>query len=249
MSTKKYFIYNGENELGPFNKSQLKSEHLDRNTQVWHEGLNEWKNISEISELQDLLRPTPKTENPPPKRNKPQTTKPLSFLLIGIGICLIAAFFNNTTQGEGSSLVAEPEDTTVEWQAEQARLKDEQLTAKNMNYRNNWPQYIKASHGSYYSHDILGGITGLTVKVNNTTDYILDQVTVEVEYIKLNGGLYKAEHVSLFGIKPNEAMQVNAPDSDRGTSVRIKIVEVMSKKMHFCYPINNGNMNDPWFCK
>lgn len=54
---KKYYLYNGTRQYGPFSFAELKHQHLYRNTPVWHEGLNEWVMAGSVEELQDILPP------------------------------------------------------------------------------------------------------------------------------------------------------------------------------------------------
>jgi hypothetical protein len=68
---------------------------------------------------------------------------------------------------------------------ERKRLNDE-LTKKNMNYRNNWEQYITITNGDYKASS-LGGIYGLEVIIVNNTDYLLDEVSAEILYRKARG--------------------------------------------------------------
>ncbi len=59
---KKYYLYNGARQYGPFSFAELKHQHLLRDTPVWHEGLNEWVKAGTVQELQEILPPA----TPPP---------------------------------------------------------------------------------------------------------------------------------------------------------------------------------------
>jgi hypothetical protein len=59
---KKYYLYNGARQFGPFTLAELKHQHLHRDTHVWYEGLNEWVKAGTVPELQELLPPA----TPPP---------------------------------------------------------------------------------------------------------------------------------------------------------------------------------------
>jgi hypothetical protein len=59
---KKYYLYNGTCQFGPFTLAQLKHQNLHRDTHVWYEGLNEWVKAGTVQELQELLPPA----TPPP---------------------------------------------------------------------------------------------------------------------------------------------------------------------------------------
>ena len=59
---KKYYLYNGARQYGPFSYAELKHQHLLRDTPVWYEGLNEWVKAGSVEELQAILPPAA----PPP---------------------------------------------------------------------------------------------------------------------------------------------------------------------------------------
>jgi len=96
--------------------------------------------------------------------------------------------------------------------------------------RENITSYVKAERNSY-TPSVFGGISGLTISVSNTTDYILDQVRVKVDYIKANGGIYKSEYVDFNLLEPGTKLTLPAPRSSRGTSVNYGIESIKSKPL------------------
>lgn len=52
---KEYFIFNGQDTIGPLSKLKLFSQNITKETLVWYEGLNEWKRAGDIEELADLF--------------------------------------------------------------------------------------------------------------------------------------------------------------------------------------------------
>ena len=61
---KSYFVSkNSQPKEGPFNLEQLKKIKIDKDTLVWYEGLEEWKNANEIDELKDLISSGMKKKN------------------------------------------------------------------------------------------------------------------------------------------------------------------------------------------
>lgn len=54
---RKYYLYNGARQYGPFSFAELKHQHLLRDTPVWYEGLNEWRLAGSVEELQEILPP------------------------------------------------------------------------------------------------------------------------------------------------------------------------------------------------
>ena len=60
-----YYIAYENKQVGPFTKEELKEKRLTKNTLVWHEGLNDWTEAKNVSEIADLVSATP-----PPLPNK-----------------------------------------------------------------------------------------------------------------------------------------------------------------------------------
>ena len=123
------------------------------------------------------------------------------------------------------------------------------ISENNMGYRNNWSRYIAVTSNKFSSSD-WGGITDLAVIVYNKTDKKIDEIQVEVDYIKSNGGVFKTEFVSVMNVGPSSSKLVSAPSSERGTSIQMRIQSISAKSFNFCYPSGKrGNRNiDPYFC-
>jgi hypothetical protein len=150
---------------------------------------------------------------------------------------------------EAQENAASEEQQKEEVQAAQAKKANDALTAKNMNIRNNWEQFVHVDYDAPTVNYALGGISEFSVYLENTTPYMLEQVNVLVEYIRKNGNLYQTKTVSFYNIPAGSTDISVAPSSVNGVSVRCTITEIMSKKLHFCYPYDNGNPKDPYFCK
>lgn len=67
---KKYYLHNGTAEEGPFSMEELTEKNLEKDTEIWHEGLEDWTTVGEVEELKGLFKIT----TPPPI--KPKTTPP-----------------------------------------------------------------------------------------------------------------------------------------------------------------------------
>lgn len=52
---KKYFYTDGTRNFGPFSIEELKEKSISRETMVWFQELDEWKNAGSIQELNDLF--------------------------------------------------------------------------------------------------------------------------------------------------------------------------------------------------
>ncbi|WP_395058891.1 DUF4339 domain-containing protein [Flavobacterium sp.] len=277
---RKYFIHNGETENGPFDIEQLKTMQIKSETPIWYEGLQNWTTGNNVDELKDIINSNslpPKFENfaqqnsslnPPifskPSQEKiqndiPEKKKSLRkvYIISGVACALILFLFLNgnihpnrypeTNNYNGDNIFGIDSSAVY---TENDRINDE-LTAKNRNYRNNIEKYIGASTNRY-SYNELGGISNLDIIVTNNTEYLIDEANVNVNYIKDNGGIYKSEIVTIYNIPAKQDKSVSAPESDRGTSVEAKIQTISSKKLHMCYDNTfapKAGEIDPYFCK
>jgi hypothetical protein len=133
--------------------------------------------------------------------------------------------------------------------AEKKKLADAQAAqeAKEKNFRNRWPNYISFGSLNYTTKG--DGIQAFDVPLYNGTDAMLDKVTVRIEYLKKKETkIYKTETITITNIPPRTTVNGRAPESKKGEKVNVFITGITSKKLHFCYPVNNGNADDPYFC-
>lgn len=81
-----------------------------------------------------------------------------------------------------------------------------------------------------YKKVAFGGIRDLQLTVTNDSKYILENVIVELQYIKPNELPLKTENIQFSSIAPNAASTVRVPDTNRGIKVTFRIINV--KKRH-----------------
>jgi hypothetical protein len=74
-----------------------------------------------------------------------------------------------------------------------------------------------------------GGISKLELTVHNTSDYELDLVIVDLEYLKVNKELYKTETLYFKDVGANSSVTIAAPKSSRGNKINYKISLISSK--------------------
>lgn len=66
----KYFIHNGKEQVGPYSLEDLRHIDIKRNCLVWRDGLDDWTKITDLSELNEILK------NIPPDIKKSHSTPP-----------------------------------------------------------------------------------------------------------------------------------------------------------------------------
>jgi hypothetical protein len=192
--------------------------------------------------------------------NSPAKKKSILVPLLIVGIIFIGGLFiwslnrGNQTSSEVSTnnetVVSNPDVNVVpvNKEEEERKRKNQEITIKNMNFRNNWENYIKVEYSEPTVDYTLGGISEFNVNINNQTSYMLDQVDVFVQYIRKNGDVCQTKTVTIFNIPAGSFAYSEAPSSLNGVKVYCIIEKIISKKMHFCYPGNNDNPKDINFC-
>ena len=81
-----------------------------------------------------------------------------------------------------------------------------------------------------YLRGVFGGIRDLKITVNNRSKYILDAVTVQVQYMKVTNQPLKTETITFKNVNPNDAETIKLPDSQRGMRVTYHITNIESKQ-------------------
>lgn len=274
-----FYYHDGQQEQGPFDIEQLKSKDLKKDTPIWYEGLDSWTTVSEVEELTKLfaVKPTPPPlkkqseqsyASSVPVTEQTEIKKRSSIIPIIIGgLIIIGAIagwliYQNSKNNDTIDSLQEKvssQDQTISTQqqvltnqqnadAEKQRI-NEANTEKNMNFRNNWEKYITIQNSEPTIDYTLGGISEFAIEVTNQTTYMLDQVDIYVQYIRKNGELYQTKTVTILNVPPGSMANGIAPASVNGIKINCSIEKIVSKNMHFCYPENNGNPSDPYFCK
>lgn len=277
---KHYFIHNGQTEMGPFDFDQLKTLQLTNETPIWFEGLPNWTTAGTIPELQSIVNSCilpPKFEKAVPLSVSPPAFQKPEYIIhelplkkntiirnvfIGMGamalIYFLAFAFLKMNREEAQPYNTETAEQVIDEPAiqldnredEQVRVNAE-ITAKNRKIRNSIDNYVGVSTNTF-TVDALGGITNLDAVVQNNTQFLLDEVVVEVEYIKENGNVFKTELVTIYNIPGKQDKSASAPDSERGLSVNVKVISIRSKELKLCYDnlvAPEAGKVDPYFCK
>jgi len=81
---------------------------------------------------------------------------------------------------------------------------------------------------SEFRRGVFGGINDLELKVKNSSDQILDKVTIEVAYLKPKGEVIKKENFTLKAVAPKSTKNLVIPPSKRGVDIRYRITNIQS---------------------
>ncbi len=171
-----------------------------------------------------------------------------ALLLIASCILLVAALSGNKKDDANSVVNLKAKYDSLQAIAQNAsKTPNEQIAAKDNNnltaeekeealkqtYKRNWKSYISAR--ANYSTGPAGGISNATVTISNNMPYTLDQVTIWLNYIRIDRSTYKSEKVIFYNVGPNRNETKPAPWSDKGTTVTTRISKISSKSLGFYY--------------
>lgn len=81
-----------------------------------------------------------------------------------------------------------------------------------------------------YEKVAFGGIRNLQLTVTNDSKYVLDNVVVEVAYLKPSEQPLRIELIPFRNISPGGAMTIRMPDTNRGIKVTYRILSILSKE-------------------
>jgi hypothetical protein len=131
-----------------------------------------------------------------------------------------------------------------------ARDYDSDINSSQNNSRNNStspskksktePNFIETDHkdlrdlvsvqSNNYVRGAFGGIRGLELTVSNNSDYLLDEVSVELQIMKPSEQPLRTDIITFKNIGSNKSITVKVPDSQRGIRVDYRITNIESKQ-------------------
>lgn len=79
-----------------------------------------------------------------------------------------------------------------------------------------------------YKRAAFGGIKDLQLTISNRSSFVLDQVLVELSYLKPSELPLSTETITFRSVAPNGTMTIKIPDNNRGIKVSYKIKQVVS---------------------
>ena len=84
-------------------------------------------------------------------------------------------------------------------------------------------------HANDYVVGSFGGIRNLEVTLQNNSSYLLDKVTVTVDYLNPEGIIIKTENIYFQSVHAGEKETVPVKKSKRGVKIGYKITKIESK--------------------
>ncbi|MCW1149165.1 DUF4339 domain-containing protein [Flavobacterium lacisediminis] len=198
----KYYLHNGTENIGPFNIEELKQQNITRNTQVWFEGMEDWKEAGTIEELKILFPVLPpplkkdNTENktseqPIQKEEKDYSKlfKILKRLAIAVLIALIILFVLNIIDKQSSTSTYQESVMTIQEIEGHSPL-----------------NYLQAD-GTYNTNFIGDKVKINGVITNTATVTTYKDVTVRVNFYSKTNTLIGSEDYTLYEFYPPNSKQ------------------------------------------
>ena len=238
---KKFYLHNGHETIGPFDREDLYAQKINNETLVWSQEMITWKKAGEVNELKVILQTTPLP--PPLLKKKTQVNQYKKARNRNFNIYLLIAIVLIACMAIGYTMLSEKKQSNQE-----TSIPADDSIQRHV--RNNITSLVKVTNNQY-AVSTFGGISNLDVIVSNNTDYTLDQVTVAIDYIKKNGGIYKTETLTFNNIPAKQNISLSAPNSKRGLAVKLTMQTITALELSLCYEYKNtpavGNP-DPYNC-
>jgi len=105
---------------------------------------------------------------------------------------------------------------------------------------NSEPAFLESDHkdlrdlvsvkSNTYIRGAFGGIRGLELTVYNSSDFLLDEVSVEVQIMKPSEQPLRTDIITFKNIGANKSITVKVPDSQRGIRVDYRITNIESQQ-------------------
>lgn len=111
---------------------------------------------------------------------------------------------------------------------------------------------------SNYSVAVLGGVNPFEVYVTNNGNYEVNNLIVEINYLKNNGAVIEYEKINFGRVKSKEKKTISSSGSLNGRQVEIKIIEYTCSDLNLCYfydenialSASRGTLvEDPYICQ
>jgi hypothetical protein len=108
---------------------------------------------------------------------------------------------------------------------------EDKSAAKNvMPSRKSGLESLVSVTSNEYKRVAFGGIRNLELTVTNDSKFILDKVTVELQYLKPSEEPLRTELIQFHSISPNGTMTKKIKDTNRGIKVNYRIVDIQPQQ-------------------
>jgi hypothetical protein len=81
-----------------------------------------------------------------------------------------------------------------------------------------------------YTVRYFGGISGLKLTVSNKSRHFVNQVELEINYLKRNGDVIETDTYQIRAMKPHSSQTLSIPPSKKGVKVTCKIMNIYARQ-------------------
>lgn len=198
---KKYYLHNGTENIGPFTIDELKEKRINRDTPVWCEGMQDWKEAVAVEELKFLFAAVPPPIKKKTTENKKQETtiivkkhsslfKIFIITIILFLLMILVSFFANYKDSEYSTSPTYEESVMTIQEIEAA----------------NPINYLQAN-GTYNENFVGDKIRIDGIIANSATVTTFKDVTVRVHFYSKTKTLIGSEDYTLYEFYPPKTKQ------------------------------------------
>lgn len=228
-----YYIDKNNHRKGPVAADVLLKQ-MTPETLVWKEGMTEWLPATQVPELASLVPPpTPQGTTSPPVPGKDKKNLYAAIAFAALVLFIVGYFalkpkehtYVNASTGTVESISADNfanEETT----AKGADKKAELYAALSQSPTS----YIVSDVNTYYYNTLTGGISDLSINIQNYVQYSMD-VTYSVEYISKNEYVLDTKTFVKTAVPGKNVLYI--PDYPRGMSVYVTLTRIQCKDIGF----------------
>lgn len=230
---KKYYLHNGSDKVGPFNKEELLQKGIVKSTLLWVEGNERWTCAENFEELHSLFYIT---NTPIVNSIQNKKTNFYKRLFLGTTILLLLAI----------SLLS----NEVIWKRHNNENKIINSEHQKKGIRNAINEHVKVTT-KHYSALSLKGLSKFEINISNNTNYTLNQVEVFVDFLKNDGLKIETKKINFNNIEANDNQLKYTAYSNNISTIHATITVIYSTELNLCYTNTakpSLNNNDPYRC-
>lgn len=105
------------------------------------------------------------------------------------------------------------------------------VTPEKRSFSSDGLSHFVSVKSNEYKKVAFGGIRDLQLTVTNDSKYILDNVTVELQYLKPSEQPLRTENIQFTSVGPKATSTIRVPDTNRGIKVVYRIINIKSRQM------------------
>jgi hypothetical protein len=121
------------------------------------------------------------------------------------------------------------ESTADRNSSERAKKENSEPAFSEPERKNSIRDFVSVKTNNYV-RGAFGGIRGLELMVYNTSDFLVDEVSIELQIMKPSEQPLRTDIITVRNISANRAVRIRVPDSQRGIRVDYRITHVESRQ-------------------